>query len=207
VLAILDSRRRLGQELRKRFLQRPGAPVHAVELEEIESVEDHLVVIGAAVELVEDREADAIAPHRRRAPQKLAPSPPPPCGSAHSGTQFGRLAAHLKMITGEMLPVQVRARLDFIRDFNMKSWLYEAQTPAQRECKAALRVVSGRAPQRLWQLDTEELEPKKNWEAKRKKARRQKQARKAMTTRAIFWLEGSLRQPPAIPTSPSWTVS
>jgi hypothetical protein len=46
------------------LLQRPRPPVLTVELKPVESVEDHLAVIGAAMEFVEDRQAVAIAPHR-----------------------------------------------------------------------------------------------------------------------------------------------
>src|ERR1700686_2309848 len=67
VLAILDSRRRLREELCQlglALLELPRAPVLAIELQKVERVEDHLIVIRAAMQLVEDREAIAVAPHR-----------------------------------------------------------------------------------------------------------------------------------------------
>ena len=58
VLGVVDPRSRLRQELGEpclALLERPWPPVLAVELEQVEGVEDHLAVIRPAMELVEDR--------------------------------------------------------------------------------------------------------------------------------------------------------
>jgi hypothetical protein len=63
-----------------------GGEVLAVKLEQIESVEDHLMVIGAAMQLVEDREAIRVAPDR------LAVDHRRPRGQHCYGFMDGRIA-------------------------------------------------------------------------------------------------------------------
>jgi hypothetical protein len=64
-------------------------------------------------------------------------------GCALSDAQFDVLARHLK-IPEPTLAVKVRARIDFIRRFYLRSRLYEAERPTQAERNAALTVVSDR---------------------------------------------------------------
>ncbi len=67
VLAVLDARRGVGKECAKSgfaLLKGPRPPVRAVQLQQVEGVEEHLIVIGAAMQPVEDRQARLIAVHR-----------------------------------------------------------------------------------------------------------------------------------------------
>ena len=78
VLAVLNPGRCFGEQLLQlgpALLERTRPPVLAVELQQVEGVEERLIVMGAAMELVEDRHAGLIAAdrlavdHRRCRPQ------------------------------------------------------------------------------------------------------------------------------------------
>ena len=67
VLAVLNPGPCFGEqllELGPALLERTRPPVLAVELQQVEGVEERLIVMGAAMELVKDGHAGLIAPHR-----------------------------------------------------------------------------------------------------------------------------------------------
>ena len=64
-------------------------------------------------------------------------------GCVLSDKQFDRLATHLNLTNPNQM-TEVRAHLDSIREFYLKSRLYEAATPTQAERNAALAIVMDR---------------------------------------------------------------
>jgi hypothetical protein len=79
-LAVLDPGRGVGEKLGEpvlALLEGPRPPVRAVQFEQIEGIKGHLAVIGAAVELVEDRKALAVAQHHLAVSSRMPSAGPP----------------------------------------------------------------------------------------------------------------------------------